>query len=121
MISETNTPFQSDALHPDIPAVLLVGGLGTRLQAVLPSTPKPLARIGDTPFLQLLVRQLRAQGIRRLVMCTGHLAAQVEEEFGDGRQWDVAIDYSKESRPLGTAGAVKFAERFLSEASEFSS
>jgi len=54
-----------------------------------------------------------------MVMCSGHLAAQVEEEFGDGHQWEVEIDYSKESRPLGTAGAVKFAERFLSGVPEF--
>lgn len=54
-----------------------------------------------------------------MVMCTGHLAAQVEEEFGDGHKWDVTIDYSKEPRPLGTAGAVKFAERFLGQGSEF--
>ena len=106
-------------LRQDPPALLLVGGLGTRLQSVLPSTPKPLAPVGDVPFLQLLVRQLRSQGIRRMVMCTGHLAAQVEEQFGDGHQWGVRIDYSKESRPLGTAGAVKFAERFLSGVPEF--
>jgi D-glycero-alpha-D-manno-heptose 1-phosphate guanylyltransferase len=108
-----------DTLQEEISAVLLVGGLGTRLQSVLPSTPKPLARVGDTPFLQLLVRQLRSQGIRHLVMCTGHLAAQVQEEFGDGHKWDVAIDYSKESRPLGTAGAVKFAESYLAQLSDF--
>ena len=54
-----------------------------------------------------------------MVMCTGHLAAQVEEQFGDGHQWGARIDYSKESRPLGTAGAVKFAERFLSGVPEF--
>ena len=52
-------------------------------------------------------------------MCTGHLADQIEEEFGDGHKWDVAIEYSKESRPLGTAGAVKFAERYLRQASDF--
>jgi len=108
-----------DSLREDPPALLLVGGRGTRLQSVLPSTPKPLAPVGDTPFLQLLVRQLRSQGVRRMVMCTGHLAAQVEEEFGDGHKWDVTIDYSKEPRPLGTAGAVKFAERFLGQGSEF--
>jgi D-glycero-alpha-D-manno-heptose 1-phosphate guanylyltransferase len=108
-----------DTLHEDIPAVLLVGGLGTRLQSVLPGTPKPLARVGDTPFLQLLIRQLRSQGFRRVVMCTGHLAEQVEEEFGDGQKWGITIEYSKELRPLGTAGAVKFAERFLFHGSEF--
>jgi NDP-sugar pyrophosphorylase family protein len=108
-----------DVARQDIPAVLLVGGIGTRLQAVLPATPKPLAPVGEAPFLQLLVRQLRSQGIHRLVMCTGHLADQVEKEFGDGHQWDVEITYSRESHPLGTAGAVKLAERDIPEVSDF--
>ena len=119
MNSQSPKTARPDQVREDIPALLLVGGLGTRLQSVVPSTPKPLALIGDTPFLQLLVRQLKSQGFRRMVMCSGHLAAQVEEEFGDGHLWEVAIDYSKESRPLGTAGAVKFAARFLSGAAEF--
>ena len=75
----------------DIPAVLLVGGMGTRLRSVVPSTPKPLALVGDKSFLELLVRQLRHQGIRRLVMCTGYLADQIENEFGDGQAWDVKL------------------------------
>jgi NDP-sugar pyrophosphorylase family protein len=109
--------LQADQENP--PAVLLVGGMGTRLQAMLPSTPKPMARVGNMPFLELLVLQLRSQGIRQLVMCTGHLADQIEEEFGDGHKWGVAIDYSRESRPLGTAGAVKFAECHLQQVSDF--
>jgi D-glycero-alpha-D-manno-heptose 1-phosphate guanylyltransferase len=104
---------------PDTTAVLLVGGMGTRLHSLLPSIPKPLASVGNKSFLELLVRQLRCQGIRRLVMCTGYLADQVESEFGDGRTWDIAIEYSKESSPLGTAGAVKRAQRYLQDASDF--
>lgn len=119
MNPKVNIPPRSDAAQGDIPAVLLVGGIGTRLQPVLPATPKPLAPLGDAPFLQLLVRQLRSQGIHRLIMCTGHLGEQVEKEFGDGHKWDVAIAYSKESRPLGTAGALKFAERYFTQASDF--
>lgn len=103
----------------DVPVLLLVGGMGTRLRAVLPSTPKPLARVGDTPFLELLVLQLRAQGMRRLVMCTGHLAGQIESQFGNGHNWDVAIAYSEETEPLGTAGALKFAAGHLEQAPEF--
>ena len=103
----------------DVPAVLLVGGTGLRLQSVLPSTPKPLAPLGDAPFLELLVTQLRGQGIRRLVMCTGHLANQIEQRFGNGRKWDLTIEYSKETRPLGTAGAVKLAEHYLEGDSDF--
>lgn len=108
-----------DSTDQGIPAVLLVGGLGTRLQAVVSGTPKPLARVGDAPFLELLVRQLQSQGIRRLVMCTGHLAEQVEEMFGNGHTLDVSIVYSKETSPLKTAGAVKLAEGHLAQASEF--
>jgi D-glycero-alpha-D-manno-heptose 1-phosphate guanylyltransferase len=103
----------------DTKAVLLVGGMGTRLQSVLPSTPKPLASVGDRPFLELLVRQLRYQGIRRLVLCTGYLAHEIENELGDGRSWDVTIEYSNEPRPMGTAGAVKFAEVFLRDVPDF--
>ena len=103
----------------DIPAVLLVGGMGTRLRAVLPSTPKPLASIGKKSFLELLVRQLRSQGIRHLVMCTGYLADQIEREFGNGDAWDVVIQYSQERDPLGTAGALKLAQPYLSDAPDF--
>ena len=103
----------------DIPAVLLVGGKGTRLRSVLPATPKPLASVGSKSFLELLVRQLRYQGIRHLVMCTGYLAVQIENEFGDGHAWDVVIQYSKEPHPLGTAGAIKLAEHYLQDASDF--
>jgi D-glycero-alpha-D-manno-heptose 1-phosphate guanylyltransferase len=110
---------RSEVARQDIPAILLVGGTGTRLQSVLSATPKPLAPVGEAPFLQLLVRQLRAQGIRQLVMCTGHLADQVEKEFGDGRKWDVEITYSRELHPLGTAGAVKLAEHYIPDAPDF--
>jgi D-glycero-alpha-D-manno-heptose 1-phosphate guanylyltransferase len=103
----------------NIPAVLLVGGKGTRLRSVLPSTPKPLASVGDMSFLELLVRQLQTQGIHHLVMCTGFLADQIESEFGDGGKWGVRIEYSREDLPLGTAGAVKLAERHLQHTSDF--
>jgi NDP-sugar pyrophosphorylase family protein len=100
-------------------AVLLVGGMGTRLRALVPSIPKPLASVGNRPFLELLVRQLRNQGIRHLVMCTCHLADQIEREFGVGHDLDVEIKYSKEPYPLGTAGAIKFARHLLRDAADF--
>ncbi len=96
-----------------------MGGFGTRLRSVVPNAPKPLATVGDKSFLELLVRQLRSQGIRRLVLCTGYLADQIEKHFGDGHPWDVSIQYSKELQPLGTAGAVKLAETCLNDAAEF--
>ncbi|MGC2703136.1 MAG: nucleotidyltransferase family protein, partial [Candidatus Acidiferrales bacterium] len=74
---------------------------------------------GGTPFLELLVLQLRSQGVRRVVLCTGYLADQINERFDDGRKWGVAIGYSNEPYPLGTAGAVKFAEAYLEQDTEF--
>jgi D-glycero-alpha-D-manno-heptose 1-phosphate guanylyltransferase len=119
-MSETaNSPLRGDSFREDVPALFLVGGMGTRLRPVLSSMPKPLAPIGDVPFLELLILQFRSQGLRRLVMCTGFQAQQIEEALGDGRKWDVAIEYSKESSPLGTAGAIKQAEHLLSGTSDF--
>jgi D-glycero-alpha-D-manno-heptose 1-phosphate guanylyltransferase len=119
-MSETaNSPLRGDLFREDLQALLLVGGMGTRLWPALSSKPKPLAPIGDVPFLELLILQLRSQGIRRLVMCTGFQTQQIEEALGDGRKWDVAIEYSKESSPLGTAGAIKQAEHLLSGTSDF--
>jgi D-glycero-alpha-D-manno-heptose 1-phosphate guanylyltransferase len=103
----------------DMKAVLLVGGLGTRLRSVLPSTAKPLASIGEGTFLELLVRQLRNQGIKELVMCTGYLGDQVERAFGGGNQLGVSIEYSRETSPLGTAGALKLAAISLEGEREF--
>jgi NDP-sugar pyrophosphorylase family protein len=100
-------------------AVLLVGGMGTRLREVVPSLPKPLARVGNRPFLELLIRQLLSQGIDRLVMCTGYLADQIEREFGDGREFGATIEYSVEPEPLGTAGAIKLAQGYLQTVPDF--
>lgn len=100
-------------------ALLLVGGLGTRLRPVLPGTPKPLASVGQRPFLELLVAQLRHQSIRHLVFCTGYRAEEIEKEFGDGHRWDITIEYSKETTALGTAGAVKLAEPLLRDSPNF--
>ena len=118
-LSDNNLQAGIQPAAEEICAVLLVGGLGTRLRSAVPSMPKPLAPIGNTSFLQLLVRQLQAQGIRRVVMCTGYLAGRIEDEFKDGREWGIAIDYSKELYPLGTAGAVKLAERLLPPTPDF--
>jgi NDP-sugar pyrophosphorylase family protein len=118
-MSDTSYQSKLGGSLEGVPAILLVGGMGKRLQSVVPSIPKPLARVGNLPFLELVVLQLSVQGIRRLVMSTGHLAEQIEQHFGDGQKLDVTILYSRESKPLGTAGAVRFAERFIDDATEF--
>jgi NDP-sugar pyrophosphorylase family protein len=100
-------------------AALLVGGLGTRLRSAVPSSPKALASVGGRPFLELLVSQLSRQKISQLVMCTGYLADQIKDAFGDGGDLRVAIEYSEELVPLGTGGALKLAQCYLQQESEF--
>ena len=98
-----------------VPVVILAGGLGTRLQPALPELPKGLAPIGGDPFLGLQIQLLREQGARRFVLCVGHRAEQIQAALGDGRRWNVRIDYSVERAGLlGTGGALKLAEPFFS-------
>ncbi len=92
----------------DIPALILVGGLGTRLRPVLCDRPKALAPVAGRPFLGFLLDQLQAGGIRRAVLCTGYRAHQVEATFGR-RYGDLALTYSREETPLGTGGALRLA------------
>jgi len=92
-----------------IQALILVGGLGTRLRPVVGDTPKPMAAVGGRPFLEFLVRQLRRDGFRDVVLLTGHGATAVSEYFGTGSAWDLSIAYSREPGPLGTGGALRHA------------
>jgi D-glycero-alpha-D-manno-heptose 1-phosphate guanylyltransferase len=118
-MENAKTNIRAESLSDDPPVLLLVGGMGTRLRSVISDKPKPLAPIGGICFLELLVMQLASQGFHHLVMCTGFRASQIQQEFGGGSKWNVTIDYSEESRPLGTAGAIKLAERFVSKTPEF--
>jgi NDP-sugar pyrophosphorylase family protein len=96
-------------------AAILAGGLGTRLKPVVKDRPKVLANVGGRPFLFFLLDQLSAAGIRHAVLCTGYQAKRVEEVIGD-RFSDMEIEYSPESEPLGTAGAMRLARsRFRSD------
>jgi NDP-sugar pyrophosphorylase family protein len=67
------------------------------------------------PFLEFVLKQLRDQGIREVVLGTGYLAEQVEDHFGSGEALGLRIRYSREQEPLGTGGAVKLAEKWLSD------
>lgn len=94
-------------------ALVLCGGLGTRLREAVPDRPKAMAPIRGKPFLEILLRSLERRGVRDIVLATGHLGGQIEDYFGDGGCWDLAIRYSREREPLGTGGAVKLAEPLL--------
>jgi NDP-mannose synthase len=87
-------------------AVILAGGLGTRLRPYTTVLPKPLMPIGDRPILDIVIRQLAAAGFERVTIATGYLAELIEAFFGDGSRHGVPIDYFREDEPLGTVGAL---------------
>ena len=87
-------------------AVILAGGLGNRLKPLTVVIPKPLVPVGDFSIIEILAKQLTSQGFDRLTISVGHLASLVHAFCGDGKQWDIAIDYVSEDIPLGTAGCL---------------
>ncbi len=91
-------------------AVVLAGGKGSRLAPYTRVLPKPLMPIGDMPILEVLLRQMRAAGIRQVILTVGHLSELLRAFFQDGRQWDMQIEYSYEQCPLGTAGPISLIE-----------
>lgn len=91
-------------------AIVLVGGLGTRLRPLVSEVPKPLAPVAGRPFLAWLLQRLAAHGIRRVVLAAGYRAEQVREVFGS--RWNgLDVAYSVEDAPLGTGGAIALALR----------
>ena len=88
-------------------AVILAGGKGTRLAPYTTILPKPLMPVGERPILELLLRQLVAAGVERATLAVGHLASLIRAYFGDGARVGLAIDYSEEEEPLGTAGPLR--------------
>lgn len=94
---------------PQLPdCLILAGGLGTRLRPVLERTPKCLAPILGRPFLAHQLDALARFGVQRAVICTGYLADQVSDRFGD-HYAGIELSYSAEDEPLGTGGAVRLA------------
>jgi len=92
----------------ELTGAILAGGLGTRLRSVVSDRPKVLALVRGQPFLAYLLDQLGEAGIRRVVLLTGYKGEQIEETFGS-RYGNIQLEYSAETEPLGTAGALRLA------------
>ena len=89
-------------------AIVLAGGFGTRLRALVPDTPKPMAPVAGKPFLEILLQALAQKGFTRVVLSLGFLAHKVTEHFG-ARFAGMDLHYVIEDQPLGTGGAVRLA------------
>ena len=87
-------------------AILLCGGAGLRLRSITGDAPKSMANVGGRPFLELLLRQLHRYGFRRVILAVGYQADVIRSHFGE-RAFDLSIEYSSESSPLGTGGAIR--------------
>lgn len=96
-------------------AILLAGGLGTRLRSVVSDRPKPMALIEGKPFMEYVVHELSRYEIRDIVFAVGYKGSMVEEYFGDGSAFGINASYAYEEELLGTAGAIKNAGKKVSE------
>jgi mannose-1-phosphate guanylyltransferase len=94
-------------------AVILVGGKGTRLLPITSKMPKALVPVLNTPFLEHVIHHLRSHGIVDIILSIGNLAAPIQDYFGDGSRFGVRMNYAIEKSPLGTAGGIKNAEKFI--------
>ncbi len=99
-----------------IQAVILAGGLGTRLLPLTRETPKSMVAVRGVPYMEHQLRFLRGQQIRSIAMLIGYLGEQIEDYFGDGSDFGLTIRYSREEAPLGTGGALIKAKPMLDEA-----
>jgi Nucleoside-diphosphate-sugar pyrophosphorylase involved in lipopolysaccharide biosynthesis/translation initiation factor 2B, gamma/epsilon subunits (eIF-2Bgamma/eIF-2Bepsilon) len=98
-----------------VKAVVLAGGFGTRLQSVVKDLPKPMAPVGGGCFLDYLLKGLITGGIREYIFCVHHLADKIMDYLGDGGGLGISVRYSREPKPMGTAGAVGLLKDDLKE------
>jgi D,D-heptose 1,7-bisphosphate phosphatase len=94
-------------MKPPIQAVILAGGLGTRLGSKTETLPKPMMDIAGRPFLDYLVQNLRRQGVNEIVLSIGYLSDAIRSYFGTGENHGLSIRYAVEESPLGTGGALR--------------
>lgn len=95
-----NIPVRSN------PVVIMAGGKGERLAELTRDTPKPMLKVGPRPILDTIVGNLAGQGFRRFWLAVNYKADQIERHFGDGSALGLDIRYLRESKPLGTCGAL---------------
>jgi NDP-sugar pyrophosphorylase family protein len=96
-------------------AVILAGGLGTRLLPLTEVIPKPMVQVAGSPYLKHQLQLLADQEIPDIVLLTGYLGEQIENYFGDGASLNLRISYSREQSPLGTGGAIRQARELLND------
>jgi len=98
-----------------VKAVILAGGLGTRLQPYTTFLPKPMLPLGEKPILEHLIDWTRKNGVKSIVLCVSYLRKTIEDYFEEGKRFGVDIEYAISNKPLATAGQLKTAEDFIED------
>src|SRR6201987_1766452 len=96
-------------------ALILAGGEGTRLRPLTSTIPKPVVPLVGRPFIAYMLQWVRSHGVEDVILGCGFMADAVRAVLGDGSGLGVRLRYLEEPRPLGTGGALKFAEDLLDE------
>lgn len=96
-------------------AVILAGGLGTRLKPFTETIPKPLLPIGEKAVLEIQIARLKRHGFDEIFLATNHMADYLERFVGDGSQYGVKLSFSRETKPLGTVGPLHLLKNKLTE------
>jgi dTDP-glucose pyrophosphorylase/CBS domain-containing protein len=98
---------------PKLPlqAVIMAGGMGTRLKPLTDNIPKPMLSVGGRPIMELILETLQHAGVERVDVSTNYRSSDIVDYFGDGKGFGVELNYIREDRPLGTAGALGLRDR----------
>ena len=96
-------------------AIIMAGGAGSRLRPLTNDLPKPMVKIIDKPVLEIIIERLRDYGVTDIGVTVGYKSDAITGHFGDGAKKGVKLTYFYEKRPLGTAGGVKQAEKYLND------
>ena len=98
-----------------VKAVILAGGLGTRLRPLTLKTPKPMLPLGKKPILEHLIEWSKKNGVKSIVLCVSYRKEKIQDYFKDGKKFGVNIEYAVSNKPLATAGQLKTAEKFIDD------
>ena len=100
-------------LEKENSVMIMAGGLGSRLRPLTDELPKPMLKVGDKPILQIIIEQFRNYGFKNILISVNYKAEMIENYFRDGMDFGVSIKYIKETKALGTAGAINLAKVYL--------
>ncbi len=88
--------------------VIMAGGKGTRLRPLTKNIPKPMLKVGNKPILETIIKRFSECGFKDLIICVNYKSQTIENYFGNGKKFGVTIEYIKEKKRMGTAGALSF-------------